>query len=661
MSNELHITMHHITMHYSMSIALGAQVVILGLAIAFGADPKLTTKNHVEQQQSFNARAVRLRGRVANEAGAPLAGVRVRVAIPAADMRFVDCTTGHKLLETKSDAKGDYYLNLSGITKLTTVSIDAVKPGYQRLVGTIMQGGEETRVALVPGLSAEASIKLSKPALYFAGIVVDGKGKPISGVQIVADADSDGASFGIERTATKSDGSFELFNYPTKPVASIDDAGKLAVTKGVVSFFHPDYVECSIGDVYTVARHQRSDLRILVADGRTLKGTLLDVTGKPAPNVMITAIRDDRTHRKATITDANGRFVLRGLADGPSLLIADALDIMQKSRVSLVLDKDQGDMTMQLHPIVLPADLRKYTVLGMQLTDLTPEVKSAYDINDQAGVLILDPGKNTGRLNIGEIAAGYRFSMVGEKPIASVREFLAQIIAETAGQTTDKCSVRVVYSFNSLKFDGNNTQTLMLSQNDIRQLHVVMDQLTAWEWNTIAELRNAGAQFKVKGAEQLGTRYKSGNGSRISLVILGKKWNGNEDDLRKISWLSILAGSHVLVLGQGRVTDRSLDNLRKWQPRIGVARISEASLGVIAETTKQSTGLQVDEVLPGSPAARAGIQDGDRILEFIGKPVHDSNTLRTLALRLKPGEMVDVKLLRDTKRFTVAVKAGEWE
>ena len=93
----------------------------------------------------------------------------------------------HKQLEAKSDANGDYRLEIPGIAGRTKISIDAMKPGYRRLVGTLMPGGDPKSVEVVPGRAAEASLIL-KPALYFAGIVVDEQGKPIPGVKIAANA-----------------------------------------------------------------------------------------------------------------------------------------------------------------------------------------------------------------------------------------------------------------------------------------------------------------------------------------------------------------------------------------------------------------------------------------------------------------------------------------
>ena len=108
----------------------------------------------------------------------------------------------HKQLEAKSDAKGDYRLEIPGITEPTTISIDAMKPGYRRLVGTLMAGGDAKSVEVAPGTAAEASLIL-KPALYFAGIVVDEQGKPISGVKICANASFGRGSGGVERTASQ--------------------------------------------------------------------------------------------------------------------------------------------------------------------------------------------------------------------------------------------------------------------------------------------------------------------------------------------------------------------------------------------------------------------------------------------------------------------------
>jgi beta-lactamase regulating signal transducer with metallopeptidase domain len=459
----------------ALTATVVAGLASLPLVVTFAAYPEQTSKTSPKGRQTGGAQTAILSGRVTNEAGAPLANVRVRAAIPGADMRFVDSTTPHKQLEAKSNTKGDYRLEIPGITKPTTISIDAMKPGYRRSVGTLMSGGDAKSVEVGPGATAEASLIL-KPALYFAGVVVDEVGKPISAVQIGANAAFGGGSGGVERTASNSDGSFELFNYSVKPFAPEGGA-----SKGLVFFFHPDYINRSIEDVYAIAPNEREALRIVLARGAEMTGTVIDVTGKPVPNAIVKAVRADWTHRKATTTDANGKFALRGLSDGLTMLSARALDIKQKVRMPIDVKGDQNDLQVQLKPISLPADLKKHAVLGMQVADVTPELKSAYDLYFEHGAVILDPGKDSDRLKIGRLAEGYCFWEVGNTRVGSVREFVNQILTEAAGQDAAKnavSGVRVVYSFSTVDADGNMTQYLKFTKDDLKQLQIVSDQLT---------------------------------------------------------------------------------------------------------------------------------------------------------------------------------------
>ncbi len=117
----------------------------------------------------------------------------------------------------------------------------------------------------------------------------------------------------------------------------------------------------------------------------------------------------------------------------------------------------------------------------MQLADVTPELRSAYDLSDERGALILDPGNDSDRLNIGRLAEGYTFWLVGRTRIGSVREFVSQILAETAGQNADEYTVRVVYNFSTVDFDGTRTATLKLTKDDLKQLQVLSEQLAPEE------------------------------------------------------------------------------------------------------------------------------------------------------------------------------------
>jgi serine protease Do len=70
-------------------------------------------------------------------------------------------------------------------------------------------------------------------------------------------------------------------------------------------------------------------------------------------------------------------------------------------------------------------------------------------------------------------------------------------------------------------------------------------------------------------------------------------------------------------------------------------------------------GALVAQVLPGSPAEKAGIKVGDVVLDFNGNPITDSASLPPIVGRIPVGKQVPVKVLRDGKTRTVQVTIGE--
>jgi serine protease Do len=70
-------------------------------------------------------------------------------------------------------------------------------------------------------------------------------------------------------------------------------------------------------------------------------------------------------------------------------------------------------------------------------------------------------------------------------------------------------------------------------------------------------------------------------------------------------------------------------------------------------------GALVAAVSPGSPAAAAGVQQGDVIREIDGQPVDDSSQLRLRVSMMQPGSTIRLNLLRDGTEKTVSLKLGE--
>ena len=77
-----------------------------------------------------------------------------------------------------------------------------------------------------------------------------------------------------------------------------------------------------------------------------------------------------------------------------------------------------------------------------------------------------------------------------------------------------------------------------------------------------------------------------------------------------------------------------------------------------ASGVKENGGALVASVTPGSPAAKAGIQDGDVILKFDGKDVTSMRGLPRLVAQTPIGKDVDVELLRKGQKLTLKVAVG---
>lgn len=73
---------------------------------------------------------------------------------------------------------------------------------------------------------------------------------------------------------------------------------------------------------------------------------------------------------------------------------------------------------------------------------------------------------------------------------------------------------------------------------------------------------------------------------------------------------------------------------------------------------KNSTGALIGDVVQDGPAAKAGMKDGDVVMEFNGKPVPDSRHLKLTVAETNPGSTIPVKIWRDgtTKTLEVTVK-----
>ncbi|TVQ31687.1 MAG: DegQ family serine endoprotease [Phycisphaeraceae bacterium] len=69
-------------------------------------------------------------------------------------------------------------------------------------------------------------------------------------------------------------------------------------------------------------------------------------------------------------------------------------------------------------------------------------------------------------------------------------------------------------------------------------------------------------------------------------------------------------------------------------------------------------GALIGDVAENSPAARAGLQPGDIVTRFNGRPVRDMNEFRNYVASTSPGSSVEIHVFRDGSRTTLQAEIG---
>ena len=112
-----------------------------------------------------------------------------------------------------------------------------------------------------------------------------------------------------------------------------------------------------------------------------------------------------------------------------------------------------------------------------------------------------------------------------------------------------------------------------------------------------------------------------------------------------------------------------INSVRELIPQLQTGRVSRGVIGVSVSPVpadalsefglKDRRGALVGTVSKGKPAAKAGIEPGDVILEFNGKPVKNRDELVATVVATKPGSTVPVKIMRDKQEKTVSLTVEE--
>ena len=95
---------------------------------------------------------------------------------------------------------------------------------------------------------------------------------------------------------------------------------------------------------------------------------------------------------------------------------------------------------------------------------------------------------------------------------------------------------------------------------------------------------------------------------------------------------------------------------RLFDPAQKIERGILLELPSIAGSAKRAAGTRVSSVVPGSPAAIAGLREGDIILRYNDKTIEDEQHFEYMISLSKVNEAPKIEILRDGQRYVVAPK-----
>ena len=445
---------------------------------AIAATPAIASD---DSASADNEDTATLSGYVKDADGNSIADARVRLVIPAADLRSPVNKNLHREIFGKTDQQGKYSITVDGIASETSASVDILHSGYQRLVGTFMSGGAfNGEVSLSPNEATKFDAEL-RNALYFAGQVVDEARKPIEGVNVTSNLNTDRSSAYVEATLTDSEGRFEVHGYQ---VAHFERKSELPQTTGVVSFRHDRYEDASLKKIEDLDPGKRSELLVVMQTGHSIGGVVKNADGTPARDLAISITQSEPDQRKAMRTDARGGFHFDGIRSGDSVLRVVDVSGNRKVIKDYRVDSDDTEMTLTLEPFESPIT-QTFQALGVTVADVTEEIKSAFDLNYSQGVMVVDISDRLREELNDWVRPGDVCWMVGKEQIVDLRESVNRLVKEAKSPTVPRgpgrnpsayieengdAKVRVVYGYNDDRGGGTNTQYLKLTPQDVGEL-----------------------------------------------------------------------------------------------------------------------------------------------------------------------------------------------
>jgi hypothetical protein len=197
---------------------------------------------------------------------------------------------------------------------------------------------------------------------------------------------------------------------------------------------------------------------------------------------------------------------------------------------------------------------------------------------------------------------------------------------------------------------------------------LVYGSATAAEFPGLLDSLNAGARFDLKpsgdgwGRSDQSSFYSVGKPVLHMFTDLHEDYHRTTDDWEKINADGLLKVADFTTSVVRTLADRraplTFVNVPPPAPVAGVSTGYGAYLGTIPDMSENPGGVRLTGVRAGSPAELAGLKGNDIITQIGETAVTDLQTMTNALRAHRPGDMVEIRFLREGTEQRVSVTLG---
>ncbi|OYW19612.1 MAG: hypothetical protein B7Z55_08545 [Planctomycetales bacterium 12-60-4] len=142
------------------------------------------------------------------------------------------------------------------------------------------------------------------------------------------------------------------------------------------------------------------------------------------------------------------------------------------------------------------------------------------------------------------------------------------------------------------------------------------------------------------------------------ILILDGQWTGGDEGLKYVARLFPNESISVHVAGGAAISNAALERLVEVRPSTAIRREHESCLGILVNPRDDYGDIRISDVVPGSPAAKAGLRRNDRLYQLADTPVRNYDDLKALASVHPPGKRVEIRVRRGNREIRIKLPLG---